>query len=442
MSDARDYWNPERETMSMDEIRELQDEKVPHAVGRGYSAPFLRDLWNEAGMSPADVETIEDLREAPLFRKDDSRDLMIETGEPFGGRLSRPFADLAEEGAKIGTSSGTTGTSTNVLLSEKDLDVAAETEARKLWAAGLRPGDVQLILSIPHHLGTNVTPMDAAKKIGAASSMVSHMPDEIPRMIHVLEYLEPTVVQPVTKPIINAMDDYFAENDVDPAEVWEPVESVFSGGEPILEDTRSHLEDDWGVEVFEHSGGLEPHWYPFECSEHGRWLHVPDDHFYVETIDIETEEPLDDERGELVVTALTYDGMGYLRWAHDDIVDIKRGECDCGRVGTKLKFLGRVGDAVKVGDRHILPADVLPIVTAIEEMPKKIFQFYPDSEETLGLRLGYDADAVSDTAAFARRAEEVIGDELDVPVEIREVTSESDLMSKYKGAAKIPRVVK
>jgi hypothetical protein len=75
-------------------------------------------------------------------------------------------------------------------------------------------------------------------------------------------------------------------------------------------------------------------------------------------------------------------------------------------------------------------------------MPKKIFQFYPDSEETLGLRLGYDADAVSDTAAFARRAEEVIGDELDVPVEIREVTSESDLMSKYKGAAKIPRVVK
>lgn len=442
MSDSRDYWNPDRETMSMDEIEELQEEKLPYAVGRGYSAPFLRDLWDEAGMTPADVETIEDLRQAPLFRKDDSRDLMIETGKPFGGRLSRPFEDLAEEGAKIGTSSGTTGTSTNVLLSEKDLKIAAECEARKLWAAGLRPGDVQLILSIPHHLGTNTTQMDAAKKIGAASTKVNHLPDAVPRMIHVLEYLEPTVAQPVTKPMINAMDDYFDENDLDPSEVWSPVKSVFSGGEPILEDTRSHLQEDWGVEVFEHSGGLEPHWYPFECSEHGRWLHVSDDHFYVETIDIETGEPLDDERGELVVTALTYDGMGYLRWAHDDIVDIKRGECDCGRVGTKLKFLGRVGDAVKVGDQHVLPADVLPVVTAIDEMPKKIFQFYPDPEGILGLRLGYAEDAVSDTVDFQRRAQVTIEDELDVPVEVREVTSENDLMERYKGAAKIPRMVK
>lgn len=442
MSESRDYWNPERETMSMSELRELQNTKLPHAVGRGYSAPFLRDLWTDAGISPDDIETIEDLRQAPVFRKDDSRDLMIETGEPFGGRLSRPFADLAEEGAKIGTSSGTTGTPTNVLLSEKDLDIAAECEARKLWAAGFRPGDIQMALAIPHHLGTNTTQMDAAKKIGAASTKVGHMPGEISRMIHVLEYLEPTVVQPVTKPIISAFDDHFAENDLDPKEVWEPVRSVFSGGEPILQDTRSHLEEDWGVEVFEHSGGLEPHWYPYECSEHGRWLHVPDDHFYVETIDIETGEPLDDERGELVVTALSYDGMGYLRWAHDDIVDIKRGECACGRVGTKLKFLGRVGDAVKVGDGHILPADVLPIVTDIDEMPKKIFQFYTESDDGLEMRLAYDESEVSDTHAFKNEAEAVIAEGLDVPVRVRSVTSEDEILSEYKAAAKIPRVVK
>lgn len=439
MTELRDYWNPERETKSLSELREMQNEKIQRVIANAYyNAPIIKKLWDDAGVHPDEITSVEDLSKAPIFRKDETRQRMIDTGEPFGGRRARPFSELAEDGAYVGTSSGTTGTPTNVILSERDREVAAECEARSLWEMGLRPGDTFVTWALPNHLASITWP-DAAEKIGAVTTKVNHIPTEVRRAVHTIEYLEPSVVKMISGPITDALNEYLEENDLDPKEVFDPVESVAFGGEPLLDDTREAIESEWGVEVFEFSGGLEPYWFLSETREHGRWLRVDDDHFYVETLDPETGKRVEEGRGELVVTPLSYDAMGHVRWAHDDMVEIERGTFDDGRSGTRIKFLGRVGDLVRVNGKELLPFDVLQQVHDIPEMPRNLFQFYANSEEALKLKVGYDTEAIDDPETFGSEIEELLEPELNVPVRVADLVSEEELL-ELGPAHKIPRV--
>lgn len=439
MTQSNKYWNPERETLSMKELREFQNEKIQRITANAYhNAPIIKELWNEAGVHPDDITDIESLSDAPVFRKDETRQRMIETGETFGGRLARPRSELAEDGAYVGTSSGTTGTPTNVVLSDRDRQVAAECEARKLWSMGLRPGDTFLSWVLPNHL-SSIAWTDAAEEIGAISTKVNHYPNEVRRAIHVLEYLEPTVVKMISGPITDAVNEYIEENDLNAKEVWDPVESVAFGGEPLLDAQREKIESEWDVEVFEFSGGLEPFWFPTETKDHGRWLQVASDHFYVEALDPETGERVEEGRGELVVTPLSYDAMGHIRWAHDDIVEIKRGEFDDGRTGARIKFLGRVGDLVQVNGQNLLPFDVLQHVNDVPEMSRNLFQFYTSSEEELRLKVGYDTNVTDDVKAVRTDLEDSLESRLELPVTIVDMVPEEELL-ELGPAHKIPRV--
>jgi phenylacetate-CoA ligase len=420
----------------------LQNEKLRRRVVDGYhNAPIVRELWDDAGVRPDDVLTIEDLAEAPVFRKDNARQRQIETGEPYGGRLCKPVGELDEDGAFLCTSSGTTGTSTNVAFSARDLDVLSECFARGLWGIGLRPGETLLSMDLTYHYIGKTAPR-AAQRIGALTTQVHHSPAEVPRLIHVLEYLEPSSIVFLSPPIKNAVNDYLAEHDLDPKAVWESVDGIFYGGEPLIDAAREEIESEWGITVYEWAGGLEPGWFNVECDEHGRWLHVNSDHFFVEARDPETGEQVpEEERGELVVTALSYDAMSHLCWAHDDVVEIRRGICDCGRTGARVKFIGRVDDLVTVQGRDLLPYDVLPVVHEFEQLPDNLFQFYPDSTESLWLRLGYDEDTVGDVSSLVTAVTRDLEDALGVPVEVVDTMPES----KLRGLGpdhKVPRIVR
>lgn len=441
MPDYRKYWNPERETMSSSERRALQTEKLAYAVGNAYhNAPIIKQIWDDEGVSPSDIETLEDLREAPFFRKRDVRRYMNEHGDPYGGRRVLPKSELTEGGAVAGSTSGTTGTPTNVVLSARDRDVIAECEARLFWEAGLRPGDNFFSWGPYHHLGS-LTFQDGAEKIGTVITRTELSPAHIERAIHFLQRFEPKMVKVVTDPIIDAMDRYFDEHDMHPDEVWGPVESVCFGGLMLTDSRREFLNREWDVEVFEHGGGSEPHWHGGECREHGGWLHVADDHYFFEVVDPDTGQRLGtDERGELIITALSYSGMGHVRWAHDDIVVMKRGKCACGRRGTRLKIIGRVGEVVEVEGQKLLPYDVVSCVEGLSEMPNNLFQFYSDSTESLRLKIGYSSDHTDNPEQFSRNLQEQLESNLGVPIEIVSAVTEQDIMGS--GASyKVTRVI-
>lgn len=434
-------WSPDRETMSPDRLRQLQNEKLRRQVSVGYyNAPVIRDLWDDHDVDPDEIRSVDDLARVPTFRKDDSRTLQIETGDPYGGRLTISREEVSEAGGWIGTSSGTTGISTNVLLTDQDVDVLGEVFARKLWEMGVRPNDTVLVWGLSYHLNTEGI-IQGVKKIGAVPTQVNHSPESIDRVVHVLEYLQPTLVWVISPPIRAALNEYARDKDVDLIDLFDPVESIIYGGEPVINPVRNEIEETWGVELFEIDGGLEPAWAPAECREHNG-LHVPSDHFYVETRDPDSGERLTDgARGEIIVTALSYEGMSHICWGHDDIGTIDRGPCSCGRTGAQIELLGRVGDLVRVEGTDILPIDVLRQVHDIKEMPDNLFQIFADSEESLRLRIGYGTEETADPDVLSADIRDRLQPRLGVALDIVEIVPEGALR-ELGPEHKVPRVTK
>jgi phenylacetate-CoA ligase len=441
MTTEQHYCSENRETMSDSERRQLQNTRLAHRSTYYYeNAPIIRQLWDEAGVSPDDVETTDDLQEVPLFRKSDAREYMMETDDPFGGRRCKPMVDLEEDGAFFFPTSGTTGVPTNLIYSARDMEIMTECQQRVLHQLGLEPGDRFFSWNAQFHVSSQGM-RKAAEEMGLVHSHADHNLFEVDRFLHVLEYFEPKAVSFVSPPIVAELNSRFEEEDIDPMELFEPVESVVYTGGPLIPDVHETLETEWGVDIYEWLGGGEPGWFPAGCSERKNWGHVADDYFHLEILDPETGERLGEgERGELVITSLGYDGMAHVRWAHDDIAEIERGKCDCGRTTTRVFFYGRVDDLVRVQGEDILPWDVLPIVNRIEEMPSNYFQFYEDSEESLRMRIALKDDRVDEFDAFASEVHTALEDELAVPVDIEETVTEAEMGQEGPGH-KIPRVV-
>ena len=127
-----DYFNPETETMSVEQLRELQLERLQHTVRHCMNSAFYRDKFKELGITPDDIRTLDDVRKLPFTSKDDLREHY-----PFG-LACVPLKDCV----RLHSSSGTTGNPTVVLHTQKDLDEWANAVARCLWMVGSRPEDV------------------------------------------------------------------------------------------------------------------------------------------------------------------------------------------------------------------------------------------------------------------------------------------------------------
>jgi len=125
------YYNSDIETKPIEELRALQGMHLNSLVKRLYQrVPFYQQLFDEKGIKPADIKSMEDLPKLPFTKKEDLRDHY-----PYG-----LFACPESELRRIHASSGTTGKPTVVGYTQKDLKIFDEVVARSLVAAGARPG--------------------------------------------------------------------------------------------------------------------------------------------------------------------------------------------------------------------------------------------------------------------------------------------------------------
>jgi phenylacetate-CoA ligase len=127
-----EFLHPDKETLSREEIKALQLERLKATVKHCMNSEFYKKRFEEAGITPDDIKTLDDIRKIPFTTKQDLRDTY-----PFGMR-SVPL----EKCVRLHSSSGTTGNQTIILHTQKDLDEWANAVARCLWMVGLRPDDV------------------------------------------------------------------------------------------------------------------------------------------------------------------------------------------------------------------------------------------------------------------------------------------------------------
>jgi len=123
--------DPALETLPREQLEELQRDRLRAVAAYVYDRVGLyRERFEEAGVQPDQIRSLDDLRRLPFTRKSDLRDHY-----PFG-----LFAVPREQVVRIHCSSGTTGKPTVVGYTRADVELFAEVNARNLAMLGAEPG--------------------------------------------------------------------------------------------------------------------------------------------------------------------------------------------------------------------------------------------------------------------------------------------------------------
>ncbi|MAZ90094.1 MAG: CoF synthetase [Cellvibrionaceae bacterium] len=428
------YFDPHIETLPREQIAKLQESRVLQLIPYVYQrSPLVRELWSKAGITPDDIQSMDDFKaKVPFMDKDTIRAYRDQHDDPFGGLTCATAPHLKG----VGFTSGTTGDPTPVPRSERH--ISTESTLREAWQIGARPGDTICDMLFTFRDGLS---LDRWMEAGFITAPVQHLPSEIPTFIEVSRQLRPTVLFMLSTPMIMALEQYQKETDDDLTEALSSYKGVIFGGEALNPHFRQLVES-WGLEIFILSS-LGDIATTMECKAHDG-LHTWEDLALVEHLDPVTNLPVaDGERGELVVTSLSDDVAPLIRYRTDDLISFTTKPCSCGRTHGRLTPLGRIGDEMIVQGKSILPVDILPLVSEFPETSSGLFQLIRPQREVdvLKLRIGFDPGSLTgELNALRARLLDKLSTELQIPLSIDMISNEE--LIKNSPPNKIPRVTK
>ncbi len=332
------------ETASRDALQALQLQRLRDTLSRAACVPHYRKCFAAAGIAPADVKTLDDLRHLPFTTKDDLRQ-----NYPFG-----MFAVPMNAIARIHASSGTTGKPTVVGYTRGDVDTWAMLIARSIRAAGGRPGD-KLHVAYGYGLFTGGLGFHyGGEYLGCAVIPVSGGFTE--RQVQLIADFAPDIIA-VTPSYLLAIADEFDRQGLDARQ--SSLRIALCGAEPWTEAMRSEIESRMGlaaVNVYGLSEVIGPG-VAQEYAGETDGLTVWEDHFYPEIIDPKTGQVLPDgAEGELVLTSLTKEAMPVLRYRTRDLTRLLPGG---GRALRKIERIkGRSDDMLIIRGVNVFPTQI------------------------------------------------------------------------------------
>ncbi len=349
------YWDAAIETLPPAKLQDLQLTRLRDTLARAAQSPFYQKRLAEAGLGPADLHSLDDIRKIPLTTKDDLR----AHGKDM---LTVPLTELV----RLHASSGTTGQATVIYYTRDDIQAWADLLARSMYMTGVRPGDVfQNMMGyglftggLGFHYGAELLGC-LTIPAGAGNSR---------RQVQLLRDFRTTVVHIIPSFALYLLNTFKAEG-VDPREL--PLRIAFIGAEPHTEDMRRRIEEAYGLKAY-NSYGLSEMNGPgvaFECPEQNG-MHVWEDAFLVEVLDPVTLEPVPPGVvGELVFTNLTRRGMPLLRYRSRDLASYDDRPCPCGRPARRIsRIQGRTDDMIIIKGVNIFPMQIEKVLLALPEV--------------------------------------------------------------------------
>lgn len=351
------YLHKELETLTRPQIEELQLERLQKTVAHCMNSPFYKKRFEEIGLSPDDIQSLDDLQKIPFTTKQDLRD-----NYPFG-LASVPL----EKTVRLHSSSGTTGNPTVILHTQKDLDEWANAVARCLHMVGLRPGDVFQNSSGYGMFTGGLGFQYGAERLGMLT--VPAAAGNTKRQLKFITDFGTTALHAIPS-YVTRMYEVMQELGIDPRKDTK-LKTLVIGAEPHSEEQRRRIEEMMGVKAY-NSFGMSEMCGPgvaFECQEQNG-LHIWEDYYIVEIIDPETLLPVPEgEVGELVLTTINREGMPLLRYRTRDLTRILPGECPCGRHHKRLdRMKGRSDDMIILKGVNIFPIQIETILMQFKEL--------------------------------------------------------------------------
>ncbi len=355
MLDKSEYLHPDKECLSRQEIEALQLERLKKTVRHCYTNAFYKKRFDEMGITPDDIQTLDDVRKLPFTTKQDLRD-----NYPFG-LACVPL----EKCTRLHSSSGTTGNPTVILHTQKDIDEWANAVARCLHMVGLRPTDV-----FQNSSGYGMFTGGLGFQLGAERLGMLTVPAAAGNTLRQIKFIRDfgtTAIHAVPS-YVTRIHEVMEDLGVDPRRDTK-LKVLAIGAEPHSEEQRKRIEKMMGVKAY-NSFGMSEMCGPgvgFECKEQNG-LHFWEDYYIVEIVDPETLEPVPDgEIGELVLTTLNREAMPLLRYRTRDLTRVLGRTCPCGRNHIRLdRMKGRSDDMMIIRGVNVFPSQ---IETCLTEFP-------------------------------------------------------------------------
>jgi phenylacetate-CoA ligase len=361
------YWNPVMETMPQERLRQLQLKKFKRIFSWAYEKSlFHRDLYQKAGITPADIGTLEDIRHIPKVEKSLMRPIQRKDPFPYGDALCVPLDDVVI----FRQTSGTTGQPVYQPDTWADWEWWSECWAHILYSQGYRKSD-RIFLPFGYNIFVAFWAAHyAAEKLGC-EVVPGGILDTEARILKMQElqvsgfFATPTYVLGLADTAKNKMG-------IDPKSLG--ITRITCAGEPgaSIPSTKQRMEEAWGAKVYDHAGATEIGAWGYECEEQPGGLHVNEGFFLVEIEDVETGKPILEagKRGKMIITAFDRIAQPCIRFDSKDIIEWADYECSCGRTFRIAKggVVGRSDDITKVKGVLLAPSAIEEVVRSFDEL--------------------------------------------------------------------------
>ncbi|MDR3087408.1 MAG: phenylacetate--CoA ligase [Azoarcus sp.] len=352
------FFDIDNETLPREDLQALQLRRIQAMVARCYeTVKFYREAMDELEIKPHHIQTLADVKLLPFTKKEQLRD-----NYPYG-----MFAVPRDQVIRLHASSGTSGKPVVVGHTRRDLANWGGMAARCLAAAGLQPGD-RLHNAYGYGLFTGGLGLHG----GAESLGMTVIPmsgGQTQKQVMLLQDLAPTAMSCTPSYALNIAEE--AEKlGVDVRKL--PLRVGLFGAEPWSEEMRYELESRMGIDALDIYGLTElmGPGVGIECLAAKKGLHIWEDHFLVECVDIDTGEPLPPgEKGEIVITSLTREAFPMLRFRTRDISVLDTAPCKCGRTHVRMqRVTGRSDDMLIIRGVNVFPTQVEAILMRTETL--------------------------------------------------------------------------
>ena len=349
------FFQKDIETLPRKDIEEIQLKRLKHLVDYCIdNVPFYRERLTKLGINGDKIKTLSDIQYIPFTTKADIRD-----NYPYG-----LFAVPLKNIVRIHASSGTTGKPTVVGYTRNDLNNWSDCVARLCVAVGVNDEDIAQI-SFGYGLFTGALGLHyGLEKIGCAVIPVSSGNTQKQAML-LNDFRTSVLIS--TPSYAMYMSEVAHEMGYKNSDL--NLRIGLFGSEGCTMELRDKIEKGFGLFSTDNYGMSElmGPGVSGEC-EYRCGLHFAEDHFLPEIINADTGDVLGEgDKGELVITTLTKEGIPLLRYRTKDITTITYEPCKCGRTHARMdKVSGRSDDMLKIRGVNVFPSQIESVLAQIE----------------------------------------------------------------------------
>ena len=351
------YFEPELECASREVLHYIQSQKLIKMVERAYGIPLYKKRFDEMGLLPGDIKSIDDISKLPFTEKTDLRDTY-----PFG-----MFAVPKEELVRVHASSGTTGKQTVVGYTKNDIDVWARCAARCIVETGGSKSDF-VHVSYGYGLFTGGLGLHyGAEKLGATAIPVST--GNTKRQVLIMQDFGSDILC-CTPSYAMYIGETVRDMGIDPKSLKLRI-GIF-GAEPWTDNMRREIERLLAIKAYDIYGLSEIAGPGVACEctmQNG--MHVNEDMFYPEIINPDTGEVLPDGvYGELVFTCIGKEALPLVRYRTRDVCKLDHSPCGCGRTFVRMaKPRGRTDDMLIIRGINVFPSQIESVLLSLGMAP-------------------------------------------------------------------------